>query len=118
MNARRPADSARASVPKSSANLSADARRSATTQNTLRPLVCGCARCMVRKAAGYPVNRYGNYGPAEAFENERWSGEEDWKMTPVSLVPLKKESHWSVLLDTLIMLVALALAIGALYALG
>lgn len=39
-------------------------------------------------------------------------------MTPVALVPLKKESGWSVLLDTLIMLFALALAIGALYLLG
>jgi hypothetical protein len=73
---------------------------------------------MVRKAAGYPVNRYGNYGPAEAFENERWSGEEDWKMKDVSLVPLKTESRWSVLLDTLIMLAALALALWALYRVG
>lgn len=71
---------------------------------------------MVRKAAGHPVNRYGNRDTIN--ENARWSGEEDWKMKDVSLVPLKTESVWSVLLDTLIMLLALALAIGSLYLLG
>lgn len=69
MNARRSADPARARFPKSSADLSADARRNATTQNTLRPVVCGCARCMVRKAADGAVS-----------QTHRWSGEEDSKV--------------------------------------
>lgn len=72
---------------------------------------------MVRKAAGCPVNRYGNRDEVYG-DTQRWSGEEDWKMTPVALVPLKKESVWSVLLDTLIMLTGLALALWALYRVG
>lgn len=113
MNARRPSDSAGDRISLGGASLPQNARRNGKTQNSLRKVVCQCPGCVVKR----PSHRC-RAGCEACAAVARWSGEEDWKMTPVSLVPLKKESHWSVLLDTAIMLLALALAIGALYALG